>query len=383
MQPSRIIYGSFMKTLLPFTNCLHRALGRSVSFFVLLLIAFIAISPIARAVIPAPDGGYAGGNTAEGQNALLDLTSGGYNTAVGYYSLANDTTGSDNTAIGAGALFANTGANNTALGIGALLFNTTGDQNTAIGVSALANNGNNVNNTAVGYNAAYHSGGGGCTAVGSRALFTATGLNNTAIGLDALRYSTTGMNNIALGASAGTNVTDASAVIAIGASGANVSNSCFIGNIRGYSTSINDAIPVLIDSNNQLGTQSSSRRFKKDIQQMDKASETILALKPVTFHYRSDKTNRAEFGLVAEEVAKVNPDLVVRDRNDEIYTVRYDAVNAMLLNEFLKEHRKVEEQGAIIAKQQKQIEALTTGLQKVNDRVNLMKPASQLAESAP
>jgi hypothetical protein len=121
----------------------------------------------------------------------------------------------------------------------------------------------------------------------------------------------------------------------------------------------------------------SSRRFKKDIEPMDKASEAILALSPVTFHYKSDKTSMSQFGLIAEEVADVNPDLVARDKNGDIYTVRYDAVNAMLLNEFLKEHRKVKEQGAIIAEQQKQIDALTTGLQKVSDQLELSKRAPE------
>jgi hypothetical protein len=113
-----------------------------------------------------------------------------------------------------------------------------------------------------------------------------------------------------------------------------------------------NAIPVLIDSFGQLGAANSSRRFKKEIKPMDSASEASLALKPVTFHYKSEAKRAAQFGWIAEDVAEVNPDLVVRDENGEIYIVRYDAVNAMLLNEFLKEHRKVEEQGAIIAKQQ-------------------------------
>ncbi len=131
-------------------------------------------------------------------------------------------------------------------------------------------------------------------------------------------------------------------------------------------TGNNDAVNVVIDSDGQLGTVSSSRRFKKEIKPMDTASEAILALKPVTFQYKSDKTNRPEFGLIAEEVAAVNPDLVVRDENGEIYTVRYEAVNAMLLNEFLKEHRK-----------NKQIEALTAGLQKVSVKLELSKSAPQ------
>jgi Chaperone of endosialidase len=141
------------------------------------------------------------------------------------------------------------------------------------------------------------------------------------------------------------------------------------------------AVNVVIDSNGQLGTLSSSRRFKKEIKPMDKASEAILALKPVTFQYKSDATYAPQFGLIAEEVAEVNPNLVIRDNNGEIYTVRYDAVNAMLLNEFLKEHRKVEQLKrdfeSKLAEQQKQIEALTAGLQKVNAQLEVSKPAPQ------
>jgi uncharacterized coiled-coil protein SlyX len=161
-----------------------------------------------------------------------------------------------------------------------------------------------------------------------------------------------------LGYGAGSNVTTASNVICIGSGGGNVSGSCFIDNIRGVTTSSNDAIPVVIDFFGQLGTASSSRRFKKEIIPMDKASEAVLALKPVTFHYKSDTKETPQFGLIAEEVAEVNPNLVVRDQNGQIYTVRYDAVNAMLLNEFLKEHRKVEEQGRKVQEQEKAITQL-------------------------
>ena len=223
------------------------------------------------------------------------------------------------------------------------------------------------------------------------------GGGNTAIGSTALHFNTIGSGNIGLGNNAGANVTTASDVTCIGAVGANVTNSCFIGHIRGVTTVNNNATPVLIDSDGQLGTASSSRRFKKEIKSMNKASEAILALKPVTFHYKSDNTNRPEFGLIAEEVAEVNPDLVVRDNNGDIYTVRYDAVNAMLLNEFLKEHRKVEDlkkdfqatvaqqrkdSEATAARQQRQIEALTAGLQKVSAQIEASKPAAQLAENA-
>jgi hypothetical protein len=144
----------------------------------------------------------------------------------------------------------------------------------------------------------------------------------------------------------------------------------FVAHIRNVTTQNNDAIPVVVDSAGQLGTLSCSARFKKDIKPMNTASDALLALKPVTFHYKSDKTNRPEFGLIAEEVAKINPDLVVRDDEGKIYSVRYDAVNAMLLNEFLKEHRKVEQL-------EKQVERLTAGLQKVSAQLEVSKPAPQ------
>jgi uncharacterized coiled-coil protein SlyX len=174
-----------------------------------------------------------------------------------------------------------------------------------------------------------------------------------------------------------------------------VSNSCFISNIRAVTTANADAIPVLIDSAGQLGTASSSRRFKKEIRPMEQASEAILALKPVTFHYKSDTKDTPQFGLIAEEVAQVNPDLVVRDKNGEIYTVRYDAVNAMLLNEFLKEHRKVEEQDRklheqettitrlefTIAEQQQGMETFIAQLKE--QAAQIQKVSDQLAAASP
>jgi hypothetical protein len=205
-----------------------------------------------------------------------------------------------------------------------------------------------------------------------------------------------------LGVSAGLSVTTANNVICIGrnVAGANVDNSCYIGQIFGQPVDPATGTVVLVDTNGKLGTMVSSRRYKHEIKTMDGASESILALKPVTFLYKSDKTSTPQFGLIAEEVAAVNPDLVVRDKNGEIYTVRYDAVNAMLLNEFLKEHQKVDEQGATIAQlkqdfqstmtqqqkefqsklaeQQKQIEALTAGLQKVNAQAEMSRPRPQM-----
>jgi len=333
---------------------------------ILIGIVCIGLLPNAQAVSPAPDGGYPGGNTAEGQTALLSLTTGGFNTAVGYLSLRSDTTGQLNTAIGAGTLLANIADQNTASGAGTLLSNTTGELNTANGAFALFSN--------------------------------TTGSNNTANGYQALFNNTTGNSSTALGFGAGFSVTTANNVICIGTQGSNVSLSCFIGHIRGITTANADAIPVLIDSAGQLGTMSSSRRFKKEIKPMDQASEAILALKPVTFHYKSDKTNRPEFGLIAEEVAEINPDLVVRDENGEIYTVRYDAVNAMLLNEFLKEHHtveeqnrklesqagKIQEQGTTISQLKKEIESVVAHskeqdaqIQKVSAQLDRNGPALQ------
>jgi hypothetical protein len=210
------------------------------------------------------------------------------------------------------------------------------------------------------------------TAEGFKALLNNTGSNNIGLGSNGGNSLTTGSNNIDIG---NVGVAAESATIRIG-SGAQTRT--FIAGIRGKTTVNVNAIPVLIDSAGQLGTTSSSRRFKKEIKPMDQTSEAILALKPVTFHYKSDSKGTPQFGLIAEEVAKVNRDLIVRDENGEIYTVRYEAVNAMLLNEFLKEHRKVEEQDRQLQKQQKQIEALSAGLQKVNDQLELNKPAPQI-----
>ncbi len=385
---------------------------------VAVLLACFGLSPSAHAVVPAPDGCYPGFTTAEGCAALNSLTTGAGNTGVGWRSLFLNTTGSFNTALGTGALLLNNGDSNTATGAAALLLNTTGHDNTAAGVNALASNTTGPNNTAmgvgalssntfgggstaVGYQAlASQTGRGGSTAFGSRALATQTdgeantatgaaalentsGSGNTADGFTALRDST-GNDNTALGAGAGGNVTTASNVICIGAGvfGANVDDSCFIGNIFG-STSAN-GVGVLVNSNGRLGTMTSSARYKDEIKPMARASETLFALRPVTFRYKKeiDSAGIQQLGLVAEEVEKLNPDLIVRDKEGKPYGVRYDQVNAMLLNEFLKEHkafveeqRKVQEQGATIARLEQQIEALTMGLQKVTAKLGAASPS--------
>ena len=291
-------------------------------------------------------------NKATGYRALLNNT-GSINTAVGSQALAFNTEGNSNTATGGFALFSNTtGLGNTANGEEALFANTTGFGNTATGEAALQNNTTGLFNTANGVLALFsNTTGTSNTAIGRNALFSNTsGVENIAIGEGALSNNT-GSGNVGVGFLAGQNLTTSDGNIVIGnvfgvAGEGNTirigsaQTKTFIAGIRGVTTVNTDAIPVLIDSAGQLGTISSSARFKKEIKPMDKASEAILALKPVTFHYKSDKTNTPQFGLIAEDVAEVNPGLVVRDKNGEIYTVRYDAVNAMLLNEFLKEHRK-------------------------------------------
>ena len=312
-----------------------------------LLVTF-ALQPMVKAVIPPPDGGYPGFNTAEGQNALSGLNTGIGNTAVGWFSLFSNTDGSFNTAVGAGTLLFNIGnqasgegTQNTAIGTAALLNNTTGASNTATSTTALLNNTTGNDNVATGV----------------RALFSnTTGSSNIAIGSSALPNNTSGNFNIAVGSGAGGAITDAFNCIAIGHSGANVNQSCFIGNIRNAVVAP-DAMPVLIDSAGKLGTTNgSSRRFKTQIKRMDQASESILALKPVTFCYAGDNTSTLQFGLIAEDVVEVNPELTVRDKAGELMSVRYDAVNAMLLNEFLKEHRRVEELKSAMAQQRQEFQ---------------------------
>jgi len=516
-------------------NYTNQKFGGSALFLLVLVLACFAISPMAQAVVPAPDGGYPGGNTAEGQAALLSLTTGGFNTAVGWFSLKSLTTGSFCTGVGAGTLALNTGDQNTAVGTAALLLNSVGGDNTAVGAVALLNN-TAAGNTAIGSNALLNNTTGGtlgniqgfdvgpnvavgwqaiesntvasantavgyqalhsfttgpvgfeqlglCTAIGFQALGNATGglgndafgyralynntegAGNTAIGLVALSSNTTGDSNtatgdsalrnnttgafntangagalvnnatgganvaigaqalnsnttgfqntavgdaalansisgnanIALGILAGIGVTTAENVICIGADGANATNSCYIGNIFGQTSASGAA--VYVNSNHKLGTLTSSCRFKDDIKPMERVSEALFALKPVTFRYKKeiDPVGISQLGLVAEEVDKVNPDLVVRDKEGKPYSVRYDQVNAMLLNEFLKEHRKAEQQEmaitelkSTVVQQQKGMEALVAQvkeqaaqLRKVSAQIELSKPVPRMAVNKP
>ena len=411
-----------------------------------------------QAVSPPPDGGYPGGNTAEGQAALLSLTTGGFNTAAGFLSLRSDATGGFNTAIGAGTLLANTADQNTATGAGALLSNTTGMDNTAngafalffntaagntaIGSKALLNNttggtlgntngfdvGPNVAvgwralesntiasaNTAIGYQALGSlavgldgtdiglctavgfqalaningaNGGGSDSAFGYQALFhntdgfdnvafgaqalfsNETGSRNTAIGGGALSANTIGSLNTVIGNGAGDNITG-DGNVCIGA----FSDTAFPGeNNTTHIANIGDTpqgggLPVTVNpsANNELGYLPSSRRYKEDIKTMDKTSEAIFALKPVSFRYKKkvDGAQTRGFGLIAEDVERVDPNLVARNREGQPESVRYEYINAMLLNEFLKEHKKVRQLEAAVAQQRNDFEATITELKK-------------------
>jgi hypothetical protein len=380
-------------------------------------LACFGLSPRAHAVTPPPGGDYAGDNTAEGRDALFNLnTSFGFdNVANGAQALFSNTKGNGNIASGAFALFSNTTGNfNTANGFSSLFLNSIGSYNLATGKEALYSNNDGINNIATGGQTLFANTSGNYNiAIGHRALFAnITGSNNIALGSDS-SVKVTGSNNIALGSNAGTNLTTGNDNIDIGNAGvAGESNKIRIGSkqdgafIAGiYGHQVTNGMTVLVDSLGRLGTQPilqrptqlplptsrpappSSARFKEQIKPMDKVSEAILALKPVMFRFKHeiDLDGIPQFGLVAEQVEKVNPDLVTRDEQGKPYRVRYAAVNAMLLNEFLKEHREVEEQGrreqkleATVAQQQKDIQSLTAQIHKVSDQLEVSKVAPQV-----
>jgi hypothetical protein len=383
-------------------NPIGRALAHNRSVRAAFALALFAFAPMAKAVSPAPDGGYCNGNTAEGTNALFSLTTGAYNTAVGFFSLRNNTDGQLNTAVGAGTLLLNTAGENTATGAGALLSNVAGGQNTANGAFALFSNTGGFRNTASGDRALFSNTAGAYnTAFGAGSLAlntegiknTATGFNaltahtagdgNTAIGFNALVNQVSGDGNIALGIQAGFGITTASNVICIGAGGEDVDNSCYIGNIFGATSS--NGVAVLVNSDGRLGTVTSSKRFKEEIKPMDKASEAIFELRPVAFHYKKeiDPTRTSQFGLVAEDVEKVNANLVVRDKQGKPYSVRYDQVNAMLLNEFLKEHSTVQELKKEVATLTATMNEQALQIQKVSAQLAVNKPATLVVLSNP
>jgi Chaperone of endosialidase len=486
-----------MKTLFKLTPISRSPLG--CGFFILpIALCWLALSPALEAGCPSL-GGCAGANTAVGDDALFNVTSGVWNVGVGFQALLNDTIGNQNTAIGYQALLTNvsgnhstaiggqalqdntTGNDNVGVGFQTLSHNTTGDRNTGMGYRTLAFNSTANDNTAIGWNALYNNrgtagAGEANTAVGSQAVFSnTTGNDNTAIGSDALignmigsentavgsgalssntadnntavgssamasatgggvvfntavgwnalvsttananvavgdlalENDTSGFFNVAIGAATGINQTTGNNNIYIGQGSFGVageSNTCYIQSIYNNIQPVVGVNPdfVTVNSSGKLGRANiSSRRYKHDIKPMDKVSEKLYALKPVSFHYNKeyDATQTIAFGLIAEDVAQVYPDLVGRNPDGQPESVRYEQINAMLLNEFLKEHKKVQEQQASIAQlkkdlqataaqQQEEIKALTATLkeqakqiERVNALVPLTKPVPQLTSN--
>lgn len=338
---------------------------------VALVAACLAFSPRAGAI--CEEGCDDNGNTFLGESALSKTTTGAANTATGSYALFNNTEGSNNTASGVYALTRNTTGNaNTAIGASALARNTTANSNTAIGSGALGSNTTGYRNTAS-----------GVAALGENL----TGHGNTATGFGALSRNRAGSNNVALGFNAGSNLTSGDGNVCIGYNVSGIAGESNTTRIRNIYSSVASARPVYINSDNKIGALVSSRRFKEEIKPMDKLSEAILALKPVSFRYKKEiEPNGAiMFGLIAEDVEQVDPDLITRNEKGEPETVRYEAVNAMLLNEFLKEHREVEEQsrriderGRTIAQHEAEIHALEGQIQKISDQLESIQSSPRI-----
>lgn len=410
--------------------------------------AFLPQIQSAPQVAPPPDGCYPGFTTAEGCNALNLLTTGAGNTGLGWYSLFFAGASNFNTGVGAGSLVLNTGDSNTAVGAAALLLNTTGTENVAVGTDAMVYNDSASFNSAIGAFALFNNTvtefnvavgdsaltsfngtlgtDGANTALGSVALGVLTsGQENVAVGRRALEFLTAGSNNVAVGWRSGDNLATGTGntflgdqaglnegpgvdnVICLGslgdtqAAGQVTPNRCYIGHIVGVTTGgPAPSVPVVIDQDGQLGTVASSRRFKQDIKPMNQASEAILKLKPVTFHYKNRDVKNdltPQFGLIAEDVEQVNRDLVAYGKDGRLWSVRYDAVNAMLLNEFLKEHKKVEKQQASIADlkstvalQRKELQVLTAQMkeqaaqiEKVSAQIEMGRPAAKVVSNKP
>ncbi len=346
-------------------------------------------------------------NTANGYQSLFYNTTGSYNTAIGFGELLKNTTGSYNSAIGYGALFSNTsGSYNTANGHNGLTNNTTGSYNTANGDQALNGNTTGYFNTANGYAALFNNTSGYYnTANGDQALFynsigsynTAYGANslanntagfyNTAHGNQALNFST-GNNNIGLGHQAGYNLTTGSnnvdianqgvagesGVIRIGTSGTQTST--FIAGINGVTASGGIGVQVFINSNGQLGTLTSSRRFKRDINNLGSLSDRLLKLRPVSFRYKQ-ATEQGEhplqYGLIAEEVAKVFPELVQYDKEGKPFTVYYHLLTPLMLSELQHEHAKNQQQQAELVSEKTQLASLRSDNQLLRQQLTTLQ----------
>jgi hypothetical protein len=321
-------------------------------------------------------------NTASGSGALTATTTGKQDTAFGYHTLTTNSVGSDNTAVGFSALEANDhGADNTSVGSGALQANLAGASNSALGYNAMNHNlagGGNVAGGAFALH--FNTKGDFNVACGYRALFANTiGNGNTALGSNAGAAINSGSNNIDIGANV-EGLLDDTATIRIGQQG--TQKEAYLAGVQGQTTASGAA--VYIDATGKLGTLTSSRRFKDGIRDMGDMSAVLLSLQPVTYRYKPqiDPAGAPQFGLVAEDVARIDPDLVVRDAAGQPYSVRYEAVDAMLLNEFLKEHQRVgeleksrqlvEEEQRTIAAQGQQIAAQSRQLEQLEMEVRVL-----------
>jgi hypothetical protein len=387
--------------------------------FALLSIAQAAPSPELRApnATDSPAPGVL--NTRDGQSAMPFISTGTANSAFGAFAQFSNVGGNFNTAVGVAALDLNTGDSNTAVGVAALLLNQIASDNNAFGTGALLNNDSDgaglaTFNNAFGRNALTNNvDGDENDAFGDNAIEeNTTGSQNTAMGDDALDGNTTGSGNTAVGKEAGNSIIDgndnvvlghnagigimhASRNIAIGTEVAgpftDFDDTCFIGSIFGEIVSDpGSQAAVFVDQFNVVGIFNSSRKYKHDIQPMDKASETLYRLKPVTFKFNSDWKGTTQYGLIAEEVAEVDPQLVVHDKNGEITSVHYEQINSMLLNEFLKEHKKVEEQQASISQLKSEMQTMLAQLkeqaaqiQKVSAQLEVREPAAKVVVNEP
>jgi hypothetical protein len=325
-------------------------------------------------------------NTASGEDALYSDTSGSYNTATGFSSLYSNTTGSNNVATGFESLYFNsTGSGNTASGYQALYTNSTGTFNTASGTGALYANSTADYNTASGYGALYYNNGGSNTASGYQALYAnVSGNDNTANGMHALASNTTGSSNVAVGWHAGYNLTTGSnnvdmsnvgvaaesGVIRIGTTG--TQTKAFIAGI--YGTSVSGSA-VVVNSSGQLGVVVSSERFKTDIAPMGSDSAKLQTLRPVKFHLKSDPTGEVQYGLIAEEVAKVYPELVIRDETGRIDGVRYDELAPMLLNQMQEQQNVVAAYSAKIAAQDQRAAAQDAKIAQLQEQLSGIQAA--------
>jgi len=333
-------------------------------------------------------------NTAYGTNALSSNTTGNNDGAFGFDALHHNTTGSENSAFGISALHYNTsGSGNTATGWYALYFNATGSNNTATGESALEDNSSGIGNTATGIGSlSNNSTGNDNTATGWNALYSNSSHDNTAIGAFALQDNGSGSNNIAVGSEAGFYLTTGSNNIVIGNQGAageaysiligtqGTQTTAYVADIFG--ATVTEGCSVVVESTGQLGCLGSSARYKRDIRDMGDASDKLMKLRPVTFRYKADATGAQQYGLIAEEVAEVYPELVVHDGDGKVETVAYHMLPAMLLNEIQKLAGQLEQKDAEIATLQRQVVAVRQKIAEIDALAGRLEVLERQAQAS-